>query len=99
MPVADWKAILNNPETVSLIIREERNTSVQGRRQIKIGPSVGYDPGLYVEVNDHYDNPVSDKEPPTAYPLMDVLERQWKESTDRAYEIAEQIISLGRSSR
>lgn len=82
-----WQGILENPGMRSLTMEGRRPDGCKGSIHVKVEPSVRVHPGVYVNVNDHYE--VADPKSVIGSDEMRTLfERSWGESLRRSAHIA-----------
>jgi hypothetical protein len=82
-----WQGILENPGMRSLTMEGRRPDGCKGYIRVKVEPSVRVHPGVYVNVNDHYE--VADpKSVIGSDEIRTLLERSWDESLRRSARIA-----------
>ena len=94
-PKEYWKAALNNPGMRSLTVEGRRPDNLDGYIRVKVEPSNRVQFGVYVEVNDHYELPPISETPTGTSRAIDILSKQWSESMERGWDIAQKIANLG----
>jgi hypothetical protein len=52
---AVWSKVMEKPGLLSLTIQGERQDEQKGKVNVKVEPSARIKPGIYVQINDHYD--------------------------------------------
>ncbi len=92
-PKEVWAPLLEKPGLLSLAIQGERTDGNRGRTVVKVEPSVQVVPGLYVNVNDHFDPP-TDETQTTCEGLMGILAKSWSEIMVRAQSISSALAVL-----
>lgn len=86
-----WNEILENPGMRSLSIQGVRPDGLKGFVHVKIEPSTVLQPGLCVEVNDHYE--VQDKKTTAgAEEIIGILDKMWLTSYQRSEQILAKIM-------
>jgi len=85
-----WNTILKEPGMQSLKIQGTREDGYKGHLRITTEPSVKVSPGVYIQVNDHYqaDDPIigSDK-------IINILEASYNQSKRKADEIIHAVLN------
>jgi len=94
-PKEDWKEALTNPGMRSLTMEGKRPDNFDGYIRVKVEPSTRVQFGVYVEVNDHYELLSAPETPRGTTWAIDILSKQWSESTQRSLLIAQEIANLG----
>ena len=84
-PKAVWRDTLKNPGMEDLRIRAVRPDEHQGFIRVIVQPSMKVKPGVYVQVNDHYE--VEAQEAAGAERIMDILKNIWQVSLARAERV------------
>lgn len=82
-----WQGILENPGMRSLTMEGRRPDGCKGYIRVKVEPSVRVHPGVYVNVNDHYEE-ADPKSVIGSDEIRTLLERSWDESLRRSARIA-----------
>ena len=86
-PKDPWKGILEKPGMRSLTMEQSsRPDELKGYIRVKVEPSAKVHPGIYFDVNDHYEV----EEPDAAIgcdEIMGILDQVWDEAQDRANKI------------
>jgi len=86
-----WDTTLNKPGMQSLTMKGERSDGFKGYIQVVVEPSAKVYPGIYFNVNDHYE--VKDPESVIGCEeILSILESSWKESIERSQKIIESIL-------
>jgi hypothetical protein len=93
-PKKDWD-MLQKPGMLSLTVQGARPDSLPGFILVKVEPSTMVEPGLFIEVNDHYELKSPDKNIPGTSVAAQILSEQWNQSMQRSLTIANKIASLG----
>jgi len=82
-----WQGILENPGMRSLTMEESRPDGYKGYIRVKVEPSARAHPGVYININDHYE--VADpKSVIGSDEIRTLFERVWGESLRRSAHIA-----------
>jgi hypothetical protein len=82
-----WQGILENPGMRSLTMEGGRPDGCKGYIRVKVEPSERVHPGVYVNINDHYE--VADPKSVVGNDEIRILfERSWSESLQRSRRIA-----------
>lgn len=90
-PKECWKKILKKPGLRSLTIEDIRPDSFKGYIRVTIEPSVKTHPGVFFQVNDHFET----KDPENtigADEIIGILEHIWDDSSKRGKEIIKTIL-------
>ncbi|MCX5863126.1 MAG: hypothetical protein NTW27_13520 [Deltaproteobacteria bacterium] len=93
-PEKNWQSILPNTDMTSLIVRGSRKDELPGFVGVKIEPSAVVRPGIFVEVNDHYDFTDANKASLLSPRISEILTNRWTESLLRSLTIAEAVTAL-----
>lgn len=91
----DWRSLLEDPRTASLVVHGKRPDGLNGYIGVRIEPSPLGSPALYIEVNDHYQFQSDPKVPLGTSEAVQVLRERWNESMQRSFSIAAGLASLG----
>lgn len=84
-----WSAIMSEPGTASVSVQGKHRENSSGILTVRIEPSKKYPSfGVYVNINDHYE--IENK---TALEMVEVLEKEWRNSMNNSNKIVEQILS------
>jgi hypothetical protein len=95
-PKQDWEGVLEQPKMRSLTMQGVRPDPFKGYIQTKVEPSPRVEPGIFVQINDHYELGTSSNESLTGSDrVIQILSEQWSESMQRSLSIAEKVASLG----
>lgn len=95
VPDANWPT-LKRPGMRSVMVQGEREDDYQGAVYVRVEPSGQIHPGLYINVNDHYDFGETD-EPKGTSEALRVLDENWTASRLKGDEIIEQVLDLEKS--
>jgi hypothetical protein len=88
-----WRKILREPGLLSLTIKGERDDDQRGSVNVKVEPSLRIDPGVYVNVNDHFDADQTRLSEDSGY-LLGIVGEKWDESKRRAEQIVTAVKEL-----
>jgi hypothetical protein len=88
-----WASVLESPGTRSLLIEGKRPDGEVGYVRVKVEPSEAHHPGVFVEINDHFDRRLEGRIPPVSV-MMDILSSQWSASVERAQKIVGRLMEL-----
>ncbi len=92
-PKEVWKDLLVDPGTASLTMRGRRPDEHKGALNVRVEPSDRIKPGVFVNVNDHYE--LQSLEPSHgADQILNLLETSWPISVARSRNISETIVGL-----
>lgn len=94
-PKADWEPLLNSPGMRTLTMEGERPDKLAGYLLVKVEPSALVIPGLYVNVNDHYNLAMDGKPSITTDAAVEILQNKWNDSITRSRNIATGLAKLG----
>jgi hypothetical protein len=91
-----WQDYLKEPGTRSLTIEGVRPDEHHGYVRVKVEPSAQIVPGVFVEVNDHYQvgpgEPKEENEPGVGWTMFStVLANEWEASRSRATALIEHV--------
>src|SRR3990172_4428140 len=90
-PKECWKRILKKPGMRSLTIEDIRPDSFKGYIRVTVAPSVKTHPGVFFQVNDHFET----KDPENTIgtdEIISILEHVWDDSSKRGKEIIKTIL-------
>jgi hypothetical protein len=85
-PKEVWAKIMAKPGLVSLIMQEPRETP-EGFLRVKVEPSGRIDPGIFIEMNNHY---TLDKK--SVADMLKILTNSWKDILKNAEDIADYLL-------
>ena len=89
-PKGFWEPLLEKPGMLSLTIRSLRPDAYKGHVNVKVEPSGRAQPGVFVDVNDHFELEATD--PSEASPLLvEIMDSQWQPSHARATKVVDHI--------
>ena len=92
-PKEIWKGVLIDPGMVGLTMRGQRPDEHKGALIVRVEPSDKIKPGVFVNVNDHYE--LQSLEPSQgADQILNLLETSWSISVARSRNISETIVGL-----
>ncbi|HEV2631328.1 MAG TPA: hypothetical protein VGV41_22115 [Pseudolabrys sp.] len=87
-----WSATMTAPGMASVAVQGKRlDSDLLGALTVRVEPSVRVKPGVYVNMNDHFDAPVPNEDPDF---LIGVLEDQWDSSKARLDRIVADLKGL-----
>lgn len=92
-PKDPWAGVLSKPGLKSLLMQDVRPDSHAGFVFVRVEPSGKVHPGVYVNVNDHYDSPVVDPAQGCS-DMINILRTSWSSSFARSTKIGNSIIGL-----
>ncbi len=92
-PKASWN-MLTKPGMRSLTMQGVRTDGRDGYEMVRVEPSTRVPQGIYVNINDHFN--LSNNKTIGAEDALTVLKACWKESDNRARNIANRIAELGK---
>lgn len=85
-----WNGVIDSPGLRSLVMEESRRRDgFPGFIRVKVEPSSQIQPGVYIQVNDHYEVPEGYG---TRNELITILEKCWGHSIERSSDIAQSIV-------
>lgn len=90
-PKKYWDNILMRPGTRSLTIEGERDDEYDGYFRVKIEPSTQIDPGIFFNMNDHYQ--VKEPDNLGADYILNILQSQWNVSKTKSYSTYKNVIN------
>jgi hypothetical protein len=91
-PKMPWQKIMNRPGLISLLMQETRKDP-PGYVRVKVEPSAKVKPGIYIEVNNHYEMEMDSPDKNALQPLMDILRNSWSEVVSHSQEIADHLLN------
>ena len=92
-PKEIWKGVLIDPGMAGLTMRGRRPDEHKGALNVRVEPSDRIKPGVFVNVNDHYE--LQSLEPSHgADQILNLLETSWPISVARSRNISESIVGL-----
>jgi hypothetical protein len=87
-----WRQVLEEPGMRSLTIEGRRQDGYRGAVYVKVEPSVRVDPGVFLDINDHFQVAVEEDKPgELRAQLADTLDREWFNASQRSNRIIEHI--------
>jgi hypothetical protein len=92
-PKEVWKDLLKSPGMAGLTMRGSRPDEHKGALNVRVEPSTKVKPGVFINVNDHYEQD-SPEVSPGADKMLELLEASWATSLARSLTIAETIAGL-----
>lgn len=90
-PKEIWNSILKKSGLISLTIEGIREDGLKGYIRVKVEPSKRVHPGIYIQVNDHYE---TDESSIGCERMISVLESAWIISNDKSELIISNILKL-----
>lgn len=93
-PKGPWTQIVSRPGLLSLLMKTERTDELKGYINVRVEPSVKAQPGVFVEVNDHYELKAGDEEVQSADRMLSLIENVWRSSLDRSSSITRSILAI-----
>jgi len=94
-PKHDWEDVLEQPGIRTMTMEGVRPDKLAGYIHAKVEPSPLIQPGIYIQVNDHFDFRSSKASTIGASDAIRVLTEQWSDSLPRGLTIAKKVASLG----
>lgn len=91
-PKQIWESVLHQPGLHSLVIQGKRDDGYVGAINVTVEPSIKVTPGIYFDVNDHYQSDLHEQ-PFTADRAIAVISERWNDSLEHARLIAEHVLS------
>jgi len=92
-PPSEWSDILKNPDLRNLIIEGRRPDGRDGYVRVTIEPSAQQERGLYINVNDHFEDMTRPRDRAGTRWLLEILKGEWDASVRRAAEIKDNVLS------
>jgi len=92
-PKEPWAGILKEPGMRSLTIEGQRSDGLRGYIHVRVEPSVRVRPGVFINVNDHYEaqNIETGR---GCDEIIDILDREWRTSLERSSHIALSLLEV-----
>ncbi|WP_449245312.1 hypothetical protein [Desulfobacca acetoxidans] len=87
-----WTSVLKTPGLASLTIQGMREDDLKGYIRVKVEPSKRAHPGIYIQVNDHYEV----EEASTSIgceKIINIIESLWNKSKEKAELIINNILN------
>lgn len=92
-PDAPWNSVMSSPKLASMVVHGRREDSDSSHVQVKTGPSAKTQPGICVDVNEHYDFGGT-KEPMDAMGIfLRVLGESWDGFVNYATGVPNHLLS------
>lgn len=92
-PKEPWNGILDKPGMGSLTMEQSiRPDGLKGYIRVKLEPSERIHPGVFFNVNDHYQVKDTNKSI-GADEIIDILEKNWNSSKERSEKIIESLLN------
>ena len=89
-PKTFWDGLVEKPGTRSLTIQGDRPDKHKGYLLVKVEPSNQVQPGVFVDINDHFE--AGGDEPGAGWAIFsDIVKTEWESSRDRANALIEKI--------
>jgi hypothetical protein len=85
-PKEVWSKIMGKPGLVSLVMEDPRETP-PGFLRVKVEPSGRIDPGIFLEMNNHYS-----LEKKSISDMLEILRDSWKDILMKAEDIADYLL-------
>jgi hypothetical protein len=85
-----WNKTLKNPGLIGLSIEGVREDGLKGYIRVKVEPSRRAHPGIYIQINDHYETDNSEIGCET---IINILDSSWNRSFDKSEIIINDILS------
>ncbi len=92
-PPANWEGILEKPGMRSLTMEGVRPDGLRGFLRVKVEPSGKVHPGVYININDHYEVVAGDAEVQSADVAMETIREHWEASLARSNDIVNEIFN------
>ncbi|MBN1675503.1 MAG: hypothetical protein JXR37_30965 [Kiritimatiellae bacterium] len=86
-----WDEVLREPGTRSVAVQGKRPDQFRGYILVKLEPSSVVQPGVFVDVNDHFDVRTDGEAPPVAE-LMTILGEVWVDAVARAKKLVSHLM-------
>jgi hypothetical protein len=91
-PKLPWGDALDSPGLRSLTMEESRRRDGQaGHLRVKVEPSTKVNPGIYLDINDHFQKP-NDSKTTGSEEIMTILEKSWEASLERSGKIIRTLL-------
>jgi len=87
-PKSEWKDVLDEASFESIVFRGNRKDKYEGFIRVAVTPSPKYKPGLFIDINDHYNLIDRTEKIVTADKALNVLKSAW----DASHKMTESII-------
>jgi hypothetical protein len=92
-PPVNWENMLERPGMRSLTMEGVRPDGFRGYVRVKVEPSAKIHPGVYININDHYEVIVDNSELQAADVAVETVRECWQDSMSRADEIYKKVFS------
>jgi hypothetical protein len=93
-PKRDWEDVLEKPGIRTMTMEGVRPDKLAGYIHAKVEPSAQIQPGIYIQINDHFDFTSNNGPTTGASEATQVLNNHWKDSIPRSLAIAQKIANL-----
>lgn len=91
-PKPPWGDALDSPGLRSLTMQEDRRRDGQaGYIRVKVEPSAKINPGIFVDINDHFQKP-SESKTTGSEEIMTILNNSWEASLQRSDKIIRTLL-------
>lgn len=94
-PSTNWQGTLQHPRMMTLIMQGKRPDELPGSVQVKVEPSIKVSPGVFVDVNDHYELRDPNEQQHSEDRFLEILDDRFEHSLRKASEVAEKILKIG----
>ena len=92
-PKADWVDILDKPGLLNLTMRGDRNTKHSGFINVSVAPSTKVNPGVFININDHYELD-SPKNFLGCTEILSILNEVWDSSVQNSTSIPLKLLEI-----
>jgi hypothetical protein len=89
-PKEPWQGVLTEPGLRKILMEESREEGVPGYVRVELAPSVKVEPGVFIQVNDHYR--LAEAPGVDAAEAVTVLRDRWDALRSRTDAITERIL-------
>lgn len=80
-----WQEIINKPGMSNISMEGIRTDGLKGYIQVRVGPSKKFKPGVYINVNDHFE--IQNSNLMGCEEIIGILEKNWNNSVERSKQI------------
>jgi len=91
-PKDPWKTVMSEPGLLSLVMQDKRDDP-PGYTRAKVEPSSRVIPGVYIEINNHYE--FKEQTGSSLHNFMEILKNSWENIINFSDKIAHHLISQG----
>ena len=95
VPKKDWEGLLDEPGMRNVTMEGKRGDTWAGYIQVQVQPSMQFQPGIFIAVNDHYQLAIGEEPVRDMTGAKNILQSQWTVSIQKSREISRRLAALG----